>query len=181
MLENSTAGTVIRYHPLLVALHWLMGLMVAASLFGGLALLATTPDSDPMKPIYLRAHMMGGLVLGALLLVRLATRLLTARPAPVGAGWQARAARIAHWAIYALLFATVMTGIGMAALGGLWPLLGGATEIPVSPDTLPPHAGHALFARLLIGLVVLHILAALRHSLAGQRIWGRMWFGQRRG
>lgn len=171
--------SVRRYHPLLVTLHWLVALMIGGSLVSGLVLLQTTPNSDPMKPVYLRAHMTGGLVLGALMLVRLATRLSTARPAPVGSLWQTRAAKATHWALYALVFAMLMTGIGMAALGGLWPLLSGAPAPLPDFATLPPQAGHALFARALIALLALHVLATLWHAICGEKVMRRMSFGTR--
>lgn len=155
--------------------------MAAASLVGGLTLLQATPNSDPMKQVYLQGHMAGGLALGALMLVRLVTRLTTARPGPAGGRAQHVAAQAVHWAIYLLLFAMVATGIGMAALAGLWPILsGGTVKLPASFSELPPHAGHELFARLLIGLAIVHVLAAAWHSVSGEGIWGRMWFGRRR-
>ncbi len=172
---------VTRYHPLLVALHWIVALMVAASLVGGLALLSVTPNDDPMKPVYLRSHMIGGLALAALLIARLVTRLATARPPAASAGVQARIAAAVHWGFYLLLFAMLSTGLGMAALAGLWPLLaGGEVDLPRSFAELPPHAGHRLFARLLLGLIILHVGAAIWHAIRGQPIWHRMWFGPRR-
>ncbi len=173
---------VVRYHPLLVALHWLVALMIGASLVGGLTLLQLTPNSDPMKPLYLRAHIGGGLALGVLMILRLATRLLTARPGPVGSRPQAIAARAVHWTMYAVIFAMLATGIGMVALAGLWPLLSGAPVVlPPSFELFPPHAGHELFARILIALVLLHVAAAVWHGVSGQNVLGRMWLGRRRG
>ena len=172
--------TVTRYHPLLVALHWIIALMAAASLVGGLLVLQATPNSDPMKPVYLRGHLAGGLVLGVLMLLRLVTRLRTARPPAAGSAGLHTASQVAHWALYLAMFAMVMTGIGMAALGGLWPILsGGQATLPATFAALPPHAGHELFARVLIGLIALHLLAALRHAVSGKSVWGRMWFGSR--
>lgn len=174
-------AVVTRYHPLLVVLHWLVALMIAASLFGGLVLLSVTPNDDPLKPVYLQGHMAGGLTLAVVMLVRLATRLTTDKPGPMGEGWQVRIARITHWALYALIFAMLSTGIGMAALAGLWPLLsGGSVALPATFESLPPHAGHVLFARVLIALVVLHVGAAVWHALRRERVFARMGFGARR-
>ncbi len=177
-----TSPNVTRYHPLLVSLHWIIALMAAASLVGGLLVLQATPNSDPMKPIYLRGHMAGGLVLGVLMVLRLLTRLRTARPQAAGTPRLHRASQVAHWALYLVMFAMVFTGIGMAALGGLWPILsGGAVVLPETFALLPPHAGHELFARVLIGLIAVHLLAALWHAGTGKSVWGRMWFGNRFG
>ena len=40
---------VTRYHPLLVALHWLLAFLIIAALFAGFFLLARMPNSDPQK------------------------------------------------------------------------------------------------------------------------------------
>jgi cytochrome b561 len=180
-VTKGTEGEVLRYHPLLVGLHWVIALMAAASLMGGLTMLQATPNGDPMKQVYLQGHMLGGMVLGALMIVRLVTRLSTAKPGPAGGRAQHLVAQGVHWAIYLLLFAMVATGLGMAALAGLWPILGGGTVVlPADFAALPPHGGHELFARVLIGLILLHVLAAVWHGVAGEGIWGRMWFGRRR-
>lgn len=174
------SATVIRYHPLLVALHWIVALMIAASLFGGLVLLSATPNDDPLKQVYLQGHMAGGLALAVIMILRLVTRISTSRPAPLGTGWQPRVAVITHWALYLLVFAMLSTGIGMAALAGLWPLLSGGTVVlPDSFSSLAPHAGHELFSRLLIGLVVLHIAAAIWHAVRRDPVFRRMGFGRR--
>ncbi len=177
------ATPVHRYHPLLVALHWLVALMIATSLLGGLLGLATTPNDDPMKPVFLTGHMAGGLALLAVMVVRLATRLSTRRPPSVaGPAWQTRLAAVSHWAFYLLIFAMLSTGIGMAVMAGLFPLLAGEpVTLPASFAELPPHAGHRLFSRLLIALIALHLAAVVWHSLRGDGVLRRMWFGRRTG
>ncbi|MFN3591037.1 MAG: cytochrome b [Thermaurantiacus sp.] len=175
------AQAVTRYHPLLVTLHWLVAVMIAISLLGGLFGLSVTPNDDPMKPIFLTGHMAGGLALLAVMLVRLATRLSTAKPAPLeGPGWQVALARGVHWGLYLAIFAMLSTGIGMAVMAGLFPLLAGETVVlPETFETLPPHAGHELFSRLLIALILLHVAAAVWHSVRKDGALRRIWFGRR--
>ena len=48
---------VIRYHPILVVLHWLLAALIIAALCIGFLYLAATPNSDPGKIPVLRLHM----------------------------------------------------------------------------------------------------------------------------
>ncbi len=170
-----------RYHPALVTLHWIAGLGLIGMLAFGKLVLEGVSNADPAKAELLRLHMAGGLGLLLIMLVRLVVRFTTRRPAPAHAGGPLRlAARASHLALYLFSFAMLVTGLGMAQLGGLFPLLQGQ---PVDlPDfgTLPPHAGHVLFSSLLIALIALHAGAALWHQF-GRRdgVLGRMGFGSR--
>ena len=77
---------VSRYHPLLAALHWLLALMIIAALALGAFVLVKIPNSDPVKIDALRQHMTGGVLILALMLVRLLVRVRTTHPAPALAG-----------------------------------------------------------------------------------------------
>ena len=50
-----------RYHPLLVALHWLAALLVIVALVFGSFRLTNIPNDDPEKLFALRAHMSIGI------------------------------------------------------------------------------------------------------------------------
>lgn len=69
-----------RYHPLLVAIHWIMALMILISLVAGGIFLANMPSDSPQKMLGLRGHMTFGMAIGVLLLVRLAARQSTKHP-----------------------------------------------------------------------------------------------------
>lgn len=173
---------VTRYHPLIVALHWLAALLIVANLVAGFFLLAPMPnDADKLVP--LRIHMLAGLTVLLILLIRLPVRLATARPV---VPHQSRALRLLalgnHWSLYLVTFAMVSTGFGTAALTNILPLLGGErVALPASFGIAPPFAGHALFAIVLTALLALHVSAVAYHRLAhGENILGRMWFGARR-
>ncbi len=72
---------VSRYHPLLVALHWLIAVMIIALLSVGFFLAVAVPNTDPRKLSILLVHMAAGMFVFALMTVRLIVRLSTARPA----------------------------------------------------------------------------------------------------
>jgi cytochrome b561 len=78
---------VSRYHPLLVALHWLLALLVIASMTIGFFLLPAMSNSDPRKLNILMLHMAGGMLILALTMIRLVVRLRTRRPAELTTGY----------------------------------------------------------------------------------------------
>lgn len=174
--------TVTRYHPLLVGLHWLLALAIIGNLAVGGLVLEEMANSDPAKPALLRLHMATGLAILALMVVRLVTRWRSRKPPPVDGARSLRwLATANHWGLYLLTFAMVSTGLGTAQLAGLFPILEGkSVPLPASFDVVPPFAGHVLFASLLLGLLALHVAAALWHAFVKRDgIFGRMWFGAR--
>jgi cytochrome b561 len=69
----------------------------------------------------------------------------------------------------------------MAQLAGLFPILEGKTvALPADWSAIAPHAGHELFARVLLAVIGLHLAGWLFHLLRRDGVAGRMWFGVRR-
>ena len=80
-----TESTPNRYHPALVAIHWLMALLVVMMLgVGKFAMPGISPE-DPQKPMMLQSHTYIGGAIALLLIVRLVLRFTTKRPAPADA------------------------------------------------------------------------------------------------
>src|ERR1700730_1288302 len=77
---------VTRYHPLLVALHWLLAALIIAALTLGYFALAAMPNSDPQKIGVLQVHMAGGMLILGLMVVRFIVPTWTARPAAAKTG-----------------------------------------------------------------------------------------------
>lgn len=175
---------MLRYHPLLVTLHWLMALMILLALVGGGILLADMPDDSPDKVAGLGGHMTFGIAIGVLLIVRLVTRLRSVHPphAATGNAMLDRIGVCTHWAFYVLIAGMVLTGLATAFGAGLIPIVfGGAAEtLPPKMRDLPQHAAHGLIATALVALILLHFAAALWHSLfLRDGLLRRMWFGKR--
>ena len=78
--------TVDRYHPALVVLHWLLGVLILLGLFMGTFSLERLPNTDPAKLDTLRGHMINGAVIGCLMVLRLFIRTRTQRPLPASTG-----------------------------------------------------------------------------------------------
>lgn len=172
---------VTRYHPLLVALHWLVALLIIGNLAAGKLLLDGLADGDPQKLEVLRLHMLGGLVILALLLGRLVTRFATAKP---GAAHDSKPlnwlAGLSHVGLYLAALAMAVTGLGTAQLAGLFPLLEGQpVTLPEDWSDIAPHAGHELFANVLLVLIAVHFAGALYHMVRRDGVARRMWFGKR--
>src|SRR5712672_3220162 len=97
---------VSRYHPLLVALHWILAFLIIAALALGALVMVKIPNTDPMKFEALRSHMLGGTLILVLMLARLVVRVRTEHPATPSAG-HPLLDRLA-WASHRLLYVAVL-------------------------------------------------------------------------
>jgi len=174
-----------RYHPLLVALHWLLALMIVVALVAGNVLLEAVPNSDPQKIAGLRNQLSIGIGIGVLMLIRLAVRVFTQKPphADTGNPMLNLAGRAAHWGLYLLVFAMVASGIGIALSAGLPGIVfGGGGTLPADFSDLSPRAAHGILSVLLMLLIAAHVAGWLYHLLfVKDRLLSRMWFGARKG
>ncbi len=171
------------WHHALVALHWLLALMVMAALAAGKLILDATPNSDPHKLDSLQAHMTLGLIIGALMILRLGVRLFTAHPphAATGSRLLDLAGTAAHWGLYVLVLVMVASGMGISLSAGLPEILAGNGTLPPHFWDYPPRAVHGLAATLLGLLILAHIAGAGYHALVlKDGLMRRMWFGKRR-
>jgi len=162
------------------AIHWLMAVLILVVL--GLGMWMVTLDY--YHPWYVSApdwHRGLGVIAGILLLLRLAWRVLNPPPPPRGSSRTQWAARLVHWAFYALIALVVLSGYLMTTAKGSGVSLFGWFEIP-SPfngslpvDNLETQAGrlHRWLAYALLGLIVLHALAALWHHFVKSD--GSLW------
>lgn len=173
-----------RYHPALVALHWILGVLILIALFGGTFVLDAMPNDHPLKVQGLQGHMTVGIVIAALMVIRLAVRFFTAKPphADIGNTLLNRLSVWAHWAFYVLVFGMIASGIGMSVLAGLPPIVfgGSGDPLPVTFDDLPPRIAHGFFATALMLLIAGHVAAAFYHQFVRKDgLLRRMWFGKR--
>ena len=174
-----------RYHPLLVALHWLLALLLIVALAGGMLQLQHIPNSSPAKIDALRGHMIMGVSILVLTLVRLVVRHFTARPAPASTGrpFMDRLGRAAHVLLYVLVILMAASGFATALQAGLPDIVfgGSGAPLPANFAAYAPRAVHGVIGVLLTGLVALHALAALYHQFVlRDGLLARMGFGRRR-
>ncbi len=162
-----------RYTPVAMLLHWLLAVAILAAFSVGLYV-----EDLPFSPAKLQLvnwHKWAGVTILALSLLRLVWR-LTHRPPALPArieqampAWQRTAHHGTHHLMYLLFFAVPLLGWAYSSAKGYPIVWFGVLPLPdwVSPDpalaeSLKPL--HALAAWGLIGLVALHVAAALKHQ-----------------
>lgn len=175
---------VLRYHPLLVALHWVLAFLIIAQLILGFAGLAAMPNADPQKIGLLALHMAGGVVILVLMVVRFGVRIATSRPATAATGYRAldRLAPILHYGFYVLVLLMVGTGFATAILSGVNIIVFGSAGNPLPPTLMiyPSFLAHIALATLLTTFIAVHVIAALYHQFARKdALLQRMVFGRR--
>jgi len=157
-----------KYHPALVALHWLLAVLILFAWGVGALSLEEMPNSSPDKISALRVHMVTGIAILALMLVRLAVRLGTRRPTAVNTGHPLldRAAVLAHYGLYALVILMAASGFATALSAGLPDIVfgGSGKPLPESFAAYPARTVHGIVGSLLAFLVLVHIIAALWHQ-----------------
>jgi cytochrome b561 len=174
-----------RYHPLLVSLHWIVAIMILVSLTIGGPSLSDIPNDHPDKLFGLTGHMIWGMVIGALLIVRLITRFVSRKPpaADTGNALLNLAGKSMHWALYLLALAMVATGLATAWSAGLFGIVFGGSGAPLPADfsVFTPRVAHGIIANLLLALIALHVLGwAFHQFVIKDKLISRMWFGARK-
>ena len=150
-------------------LHWGMAILVLAMLFIGIGMVSTTSERYAGL---LSVHKTIGIVILALVAIRLVNRLLNPPP-PLPAdlpGWQKAMAQASHVALYALMFALPLVGWSMLSAGGYPIVIFGSVHLPA---ILPHDAGmfallrsaHSVLAFTLFAVFLAHLGAALFHAL----------------
>ncbi len=171
-----------RYHPVLVALHWIMAVLIIFLLLIGNLYMVWLPN-DAAKLMPLQMHMLTGITVGVLLVVRFIVRMVTKKPAPATAGHPALdlIGRLTHWGLYLFSLGMVISGMGISATANLPAIVFQGQGFPPGFDfyDFPPRIGHEFVSYGLFVLVALHIGAALYHQfIRKDNLLSRMWFGK---
>ena len=180
--STTLAMNTKRYHPALVTLHWIVMLLIFATLLfageegeGGFAL--SFGNFPPMG-----VHMILGITTLVLLTVRLLVRWFTKHPdwASTGTPLLDLVGKLTHIGLYFFTFSITITGIIMAWQRGWFDFIFG----------FGPAAGnfrrgfslgafHGLSWAALFALILLHVGAALYHQFFKKdNLLGRMWYGK---
>jgi cytochrome b561 len=167
-----------RYDAVAATLHWLIAAMILFMFWLG-PFMASLPETDPRQFPLFQLHKSVGLSILVLSIARLAWRL--AHPAPPPPlqmkAWERRAARVTHRLLYALTIGVPLLGWATVSAASLdvptmwfglfeWPHISFLSHLPrVRKTILEPELliAHVVFAFSMMGLVVLHVGAALNH------------------
>ena len=171
-----------RYHPVSIALHWLIALLVLSQVTLGWWMVDIPKSPPGVRAWWFNLHKSIGLTIGVLMLARLGWR-QAHRPPPLPVSmpsWQRVSARVSHFLLYACVI-----------LQALWGYLGSTfTKYPIKYFGVTlPHWGwdspalkdlfsvlHLGTACLLMAVLVVHFGAALKHLLVNRDgVFQRMW------
>jgi cytochrome b561 len=164
-------NTVRGYGLIQIALHWTTAGLVALLIPLGLWMTGL----DYYDPWYKRGpdlHRAIGVLLGILLLARVASRVLQVRPCDrARSAWERRLATTTHLLLYALPFLLVISGYLVSTADGRAVEVFGWFEVPATLygfDGQEDRAGevHFALAMLLLAIVAVHAGGALRHHFA---------------
>lgn len=175
-----------RYTRTAQALHWVLAIALV-----GMVSLGLYMHELPLSPRKLQLysyHKWAGVTVFLLVLARLAWR-ATHRPPPLPSGtprWVRLASSAAHTLLYGLMLAIPLSGWLMSSAKGFQTVWFGVLPIP---DLIGKDADlgerlaevHEALNFSLIGLVALHVTAALKHHFIDQDgLLHRMWPGRPR-
>lgn len=168
MMSNSET----RYGTIAMTLHWLIAIAIVALLVVG-KYMHGLPNNDPDKFALYQLHKSFGISVLVLTVVRILWRLTNKVP-PLPPGmpvWQQWGAHLSHFGLYALMLAIPLSGWAMvsASTWGIPTMLFGAVELPnlpITPDRETHEQfeeAHELLGNLMILLLIVHVIAALKH------------------
>ena len=162
-----------RYSGVAISLHWLIGLMILASF--GLGLYMGELSLSPFKLRLYSWHKWAGVTIFMLVLIRCLWRITHAAPTlPADIPrWQRIAAEASHLALYALMIAIPLSGWLMSSAKGFQTVYFGVLPIP---DLLQKNKElgetlalvHQALNFTMIGIVILHAAAVLKHHFIDQ-------------
>ena len=177
MLKNSAE----RFGLISRLLHWGIAGLVVVMLSLGLGL----EDMQPgLANLWLYGlHKSLGILTLSLMVIRILWHLHSPPPRPIGGGWQARAARATHLAIYALLLAIPLSGWAASAATGLDVVIFVRWTLPAIAPVSPlweerGFALHDVLTKVLILLLFLHMGAAVKREMDGDGTLRRMIIGR---
>jgi len=165
MSERTAAG----YTGIARSLHWLILLLLIVQFT--IAWLMPDIKRDTPVTTLIGLHFSFGTLILAIAIVRLIYRLSHGEPRPEDGipPWQTTSARIIHWLLYLLLFLVPVLGWINASWRGMPVIFFGRFQMPKLIATHATGWGwtgdvHSLLAEYaILGLVGLHVLAALYH------------------
>jgi len=158
-----------RYTKTAMLLHWLVALLIIATFFLGLSMVAI-PGFSPTKLKYFSWHKWMGVTVLMLAVLRVLWRVTHRPPAKLVSipDWQHSIAEGMHYLLYLLIFAVPLSGYLYSYAAGVPVVYLGIWQMPTpfAPDpelkaTLK--TVHYVLTMTMAAAVVAHALAALKH------------------
>ena len=163
MLKNS----VNQFGLVAILLHWITAVVVLGLFAVGWWMVELNYYSEWYR-IAPHWHKSTGLLLAGVVVLRLIWKLVNAKPKALGQPWEQKAASVAHALLYILMLAIFCSGYLISTADGRgidifdWVTVPSMGQLFEDQEDI---AGlvHEYLAYGLIGLVLLHALAALKH------------------
>ena len=159
---------VQRYTMVAVVLHWLTAILLIYMLFWGENLIKAPGGGTPANP---NLHVSLGITILILTVARLLWRLFNPPPADLPMPlWQKTIAHLTHWAFYVVIVLIPLSGMASLdrSIAGKHPDFANLSFFGLF--TVPHYSlnwfgsMHDLLTKLAIGLLILHVGAALWHQ-----------------
>ena len=176
-----------RYHLAARLMHWIMAAGFVFMWGCGYAMTTLVEDDSPLEELLFDLHVSVGVTLLALLVARIAIRLIHKPPPLPDAirGVERKAAHLGHAALYALPALVIAVGWAQIDFGGR-----GVDWFGVEMPQVFPETGEALqdlaedvhmwLAYTMLAVAAGHVAAAFRHRwIDGHDVIRRMTFGGR--
>lgn len=168
------------YDTITRLLHWVIAFLLIGLISLGWYMMSI--EDQPNSRWYFNLHKSFGLIAAILIFFRLIWR-FTHKPAPLPASvprWQARLSRAVHLLLYFCMIIMPITGFFGASFSKHSIIFFGV-ELPTwvnQSHTISKQffEAHELIAWILVGLIVVHVLAAIKHLFINKdNVFQRMW------
>lgn len=176
-----SSNYVTRYSATTRLLHWIVGLMVIATIPIGVVM-QQQGLARPTQDLLFILHKNGGVIILILVALRIVWRLATPAPALPSTipAWQAKAAKTVQTLLYALLIVMAVSGYIRVRAGGFPIEMLDAFGIPAMvprSDSLAETAQsiHSTARFPLAALILLHVAAGLKHLFARDGVFSHIW------
>lgn len=166
-----------RYAVPRIAIHWLAAFLIIFMLATGSLVLAELPNATE-KIGNLRIHMILGGLAGLLVLVRLGLGRIYPAPAVAPGDRRGKAGHFVHVLLNLTILIMAMSGMFLAFQSGALDAAFFGGVLPEDFKVFTPRKIHGFLSRVAMGLIALHLLAALYHQfIVKDRLLSRMGLG----
>ncbi|MFW5451700.1 MAG: cytochrome b [Methylophagaceae bacterium] len=175
-----------RYDRVQVVLHWIIAIIVLFMIALGLYMIELPKQSElpageeSVRAFYFLLHKSMGITAAMLILLRVFWR-FTHQPPPLPdtvPKWQQKAAGATHWVLYGIMIAMPLSGYVQSIFSKydtkFWGIV--LPRVAEADNVMRENFSqvHECLAFLFIGLIIIHITAAIKHRLSGTEITDRM-------
>lgn len=176
--DNMIRNTTTAYGSVSKFFHWVVFVLLVGMLIFGYFM---EDFSKEMQPLIYNIHKLTGLTILALMVLRLGWRLINPNTSLVqdAPQWQRKIEKLVHHLMYAFIICMPIAGWVGSVAAGYNPHLGSITfTLPIEKSEAVADVAfwlHNNIALVIIGLISIHILAALYHQfIKGDKIINKM-------